>query len=132
MKEEFYDDEDVRLTCLSIARGTREPDLDILRECVFLNIPLSQGIKKLLEKAKNPIQFAPLSGDEQGEMYGWIFETDFNQRLDEQFPNLKGCDICFGDFFIRQEKTEDFIRKYMIEEEPLGLILYPEMLSELQ
>jgi hypothetical protein len=132
MTEEFYDDADVRLTCLSIARGTREPDLDILRECVFLNIPLSQEIEKLLEKAKNPIQFAALSGDELGEMYGWIFETDLNQRLDEQFPNLKGCDICFGDFFIRQEKTEDFIRKYMLEEESQGLILYPEMLSELQ
>ena len=132
MKEEFYDDEDVQLTCLSIARGRNERDFDILRELVSLNIPLSQGIEKLLEKAKQPIKFSSLSEDENGEMHVWIYEKNFNQRLDEQFPHLQGCDIIFNDFYIRKEKTEDFIRKYLLEEDSQGLIVYPEMLSELQ
>lgn len=125
MKEKFFEDENVQRACIAAARGEHSNDFKILRELCFMNIPLSSGITALLEKASAPIQFSALSGDDE-ELTGWFFTYDLKGLFGHQHPHLKGCDIHFGDFSICETETDEFLRQYILEENPQGFINYPE------
>ena len=122
----FYSDENIHFICRTVLRGNDDLDYRILRRLLQLNVPFLENVEELVGQIREPIVFSALPGDDYGELEDWIFQNDLKEYLIAQHPQLENCDIGFGDFSICETEFQQFLEQYLLEEQPTGMIVYPE------